>query len=298
MKPFHLTRISFDAPSLEASSGSILYGAVDTAKFTNELLSVPLIPTEVLDGILSTDNLSIPSNISYTYSDFSIPTTAFSVISTSGTDVFTGSNYSTPALIDVGYYGITLPNYLYTAVLGEFNAFIDSNGATLVSCDLFHSNGTINFQFAGPDGPTIQLPVSYLISSTNETADSANHDKACTVEINSSGDNEYGIVLGQIFLRAAYAVFDIDNARVALVQANPDVTQSNIVLFTGPNSTIPQVTRDLDYNVSYVDGSSISRQGLNFTAEPGFTSSGVPFSYVGLGNVVMVVVVGCVFLWV
>lgn len=62
----------------------------------------------------------------------------------------------------------------------------------------------------------------------------------CFMGIYNGDSSEY--VLGDFFLRSAYAVFDLTNHRIGIAQSNLNSTTSNIVEIPAGAASIPQVT--------------------------------------------------------
>ncbi|KAK4550505.1 hypothetical protein LTR36_000084 [Oleoguttula mirabilis] len=197
---------------LDASTGSILFGGVNTDKFTGELQTIPIIAE---DGI---------------YAEFLIALTGVGLNGTSGS---IGSNLAYASLLDSGTSLMYLPNDITQDIYDAFGAQYDSSqGAAFVDCDLANSDATIDLTFSSP---TISIAMRELVIVAGEEKGV----DICILGIAPADDSTP--VLGDTFLRSAYVVYDITNNEVALAQTSFNSTTNNIVEIT--NSTaIPSAT--------------------------------------------------------
>ncbi|KAK5109238.1 hypothetical protein LTR62_007220 [Meristemomyces frigidus] len=197
---------------LNASTGSILFGGVNTDKYTGELQTLPIIQEQ---GV---------------YAEFIIALTGVGANGTSGS---IASNIAEPALLDSGTSLMYLPNEITTNIYNAVGARYDSQqGAAFVSCDLAKSGGTIDFTFSSP---TIRVDMNELVIVAGEQ-----HGKPlCILGIAPAQGSTP--VLGDTFLRSAYVVYDMTNNEVALAQTNFNSTTDNILEITNSTS-IPSAT--------------------------------------------------------
>ncbi|KAK5118615.1 hypothetical protein LTR85_008080 [Meristemomyces frigidus] len=197
---------------LDSSTGSILFGGVNTDKFSGELQTIPIIAE---DGI---------------YAEFIIALTAVGMNGTSGS---IASNLAYASLLDSGTSLMYLPNDITQDIYDAFGAQYDSSqGAAFVDCSLADSDATIDLTFSSP---TISIAMRELIIVAGEQ----NGQDICILGISPADDSTP--VLGDTFLRSAYVVYDITNNEVALAQTSFNGTTDNIVEIT--NSTaIPSAT--------------------------------------------------------
>ncbi|TAQ87672.1 hypothetical protein B7494_g4023 [Chlorociboria aeruginascens] len=211
---------------LDSSDGSILFGGIDTKKFSGDLISVKVYPTGNTDVITS----------------FTVALTSVSVTSPSGTDQLTPAGYAEPAILDSGTTITLLPDAIAEVVLEELGAsFSREVGGYVVPCSLADKNGTLNFGFGSTGGPTIKVQVSELVlpltSETGQTLTYNNGEAACQLGLEPAGEDP--TLLGDTFLRSAYAVYDLINNRIALAQTEFNVTDSNVVSFGSSGAAIP-----------------------------------------------------------
>jgi hypothetical protein len=124
---------------LNANTGSILFGGVDTAKYSGNLQTVPIIKEEGA------------------YREFIIGLTGLSV---SGQTIISASD-SIPVLLDSGSSLSYLPTSYAQALFTIFNAqYSTSSGAATVSCSLMNNAATVDFTFSGIK---ISVPLNELV---------------------------------------------------------------------------------------------------------------------------------------
>lgn len=168
--------------------------------------------------------------------------TSLSATSSSGTDQLTPSVYAVAAILDSGTTITLLPDDLADVVFQELGAVMSRQlGAVVVPCDLAQSDGTLNYGFGGPGGPVIKVAVSDLVlpltlRSGRKPTFSDGTD-ACQLGIQPAGN--LPILLGDTFLRSAYAVYDLANNRIALAQTDFNSTKTNVVPFASEGAQIP-----------------------------------------------------------
>ncbi|KAL3419823.1 aspartic-type endopeptidase opsB 1 [Phlyctema vagabunda] len=214
---------------LQSSSGSILFGGIDTAKYSGNLISIPV----------------YPSTRSGEFTSFTVAFTSLGATSSSGSDVFTPSDYAEAAILDSGTTITLLPNNVANQVFEELGATVSQElGAVVVPCYLADNEGTLNYGFGGSDGPTIKVSMSQLVLPLTLTDGSSpeyrDGTKACQLGIQAAGD--LPVLFGDTFLRSAYVVYDLINNRIALAQTDFESTDSNVVPFPSSGAAIPSAT--------------------------------------------------------
>lgn len=207
---------------LDSSSGSILFGGVDTAKYTGELQTLPILKTE-----------------GYAYIDFIIALTAVGVNGNTGSIT---NDLKVPALLDSGSSLMYLPNDVTNKIYNALGATYDRNiGAGSIDCNMANSDQTIDFTFSSP---TIRVPLNEMILQAGPNE--------CILGIGYAQGNTP--VLGDSFIRSAYIVYDISNNEISLAQANYNSKSSNILEISG--DTIPSATTVTDPVTSVAQASA------------------------------------------
>lgn len=153
---------------------------------------------------------------------------------TGTTTQLSAQGYAQSVLLDSGTSDTLLTDDVFAALANGFGAVDVGQDEYVVPCRFAGINGTINYSFGGEGGVTVSVPVSQIIGSVQYTPDGF---------ADESGGCDFGIgpplggfsIMGDTFLRSAYAVFDIDNNMAALAQAvmNQTDTSSIVVIPTG-----------------------------------------------------------------
>lgn len=236
---------------LDASTGSILFGGVNTDKYTGTLETLPII-TE--DGV---------------YAEFLIALTAVGLNGTTGS---IASGLAEAALLDSGTSLMYLPNDITQDIYDEFGAQYDSSeGAAFVSCDLANSDATIDLTFSSP---TISIAMSEIVIVAGEE----DGQDVCIIGISPAEGATP--VLGDTFLRSAYVVYDITNNEVALAQTKFNGTSDNIVEIT--NSTAIPSASAVTNAVTSVTAATGSVENIDTPTGSASTGYAMPTAAVGL----------------
>lgn len=188
--------------SLEATSGLILYGGIDTAKIDGKLQTLPVYGlTKVGDGT-SVRELTVRLNDA-TFGEFRCPTLR--------------------VLLDTGSTHSYLPPSFVLPIIKALNALEDPKnpGLRLVDCGLRNYKTPIAFTF-GIDSNlvTIQVPMSSMVYDDPEySAWGTDGVRLCKLGLQAMGSDEDIGTLGSTFLRSAYTVYDLTNNQISLAQA-------------------------------------------------------------------------------
>ncbi len=178
--------------SLDATSGSILFGAVDKAKYSGDLKTLDIqniddSGAETSEAVAFFVNLdSIKSN----------------------GNTLTSTTY--PALLDSGTTLIYAPEDVASKIGKKYGTYDSTVGGYTTSC----STRGEDFEFTFED-KTIKVPFKDLLYNTNGQA--AGNSDTCFLGVLSSQSNYY--ILGDGFLRSAYVYYDIDEPQVGIAQA-------------------------------------------------------------------------------
>jgi hypothetical protein len=222
---------------LEASTGSIIFGGLDSDKYHGSLVQMPIIPSTLRNG-------------STVYYDFAVALTGFSMTGQAGNVTqFTIPAFQQAAILDSGTTITYLPDRIAEEIVTLFNAYVDYMGNVYVDCNILTQSPkmTFNYEFGGPTGVNISVPISELVfplTGAFSTDGSATPDvpfaSPCALGITGSGGE--GNTLGDTFLRSAYVVYDLSNNLIAIAQTNFNSTTSSIVEFQASATGIPNVS--------------------------------------------------------
>lgn len=245
---------------IASSTGTILFGGVDSDKYTGDLIALPIIKDS------STNN----------YTAFSVTLSSLAAVSSSSGSV--SKNYSIDAMAVILDSGTTLsylPTTLAEEVMATFNATYDSSlGYATVSCDLASTSDIVlEYQFGGSGGPTIQVDLAHLVlqTSSGSSGTTSSSSSDCAFGISES-DSYY--LLGDTFLRSAYVVYDLDNKEIALAQSNVNSTSTSITAMT-EGSSIPNVASTASAVMASSTGSDTTGNSKKSGASAAMTTVGI-----------------------
>ncbi|SPO03075.1 related to secreted aspartic protease (barrierpepsin precursor) [Cephalotrichum gorgonifer] len=174
--------------------GVVVFGGVDTAKFSGGLAPVPIIPAA-----------DSPDEVPRYW----VQLEGVSLTPPGGDPGAAGKPYPgsrTPVFLDSGATLTLLPPALAGAIAADFGSpGEDANGFYPVDCGLVGSGGTLNFEFRGV---TIRVQYGEMIRELR-------NPPSCYLGIIPSEDF---ILLGDTFLRSAYVVFDPDDSMTYMSQ--------------------------------------------------------------------------------
>jgi len=249
---------------LENGQGSILFGGIDTGKYTGNLA-----------------NLAIyPSQISGKVDAMSVSFTSLSITTNSGTTVITPSSFQAQAaILDTGSTDTILPDELAQTIFDIAGAKYEPDaGTAFIACNARSVEGKISFGFGGSNGPVINVPISemiYEVVNNGSTLPASiafpqnTDDTLCGFHVTPLSVLGPGspILFGDSFIRSAYIVYDLANERIGLAQTDFNSTTSNVVAFESLSAPIPSAT-----TVSNEETVSYSATGTAaFIAVPQFT---------------------------
>lgn len=229
---------------LESSTGSILFGALDTDKFQGELQELAIVPDTFLNG-------------TQVYHEFTVALTGLavsdSIAKTTAPILDTGLNVT--VILDSGSAFTTIPQTLLDkldSALGGVQVF----GYTAVDCALKTDKPgiTVDYSFptTGTETSTINVPVSEVVlplsilSITQDMLQLALGNQTlpftdvCILGIVGAEKGPY--ILGDTFIRSAYVVYDLKNNLIGLANTNLNSTTSNIVEFEADQTKLPQAS--------------------------------------------------------
>ncbi|CAK7273412.1 hypothetical protein SEPCBS119000_005640 [Sporothrix epigloea] len=242
-----------------AETGSILFGGVDTEKFIGDLSVMPILRT--------TQNGTDAS-----YAVLAVTLNAMTAVPGPGSDTYPvdfGPAQAIPAVLDSGTTLSYLPSDVASSLFTSIGAYTDNRetGYTFIDCD---GPADLKVTLTLGRGAIIVLPASQLVidafqgfqdiipsnvpfsnaclfgfqdigiassASSSSSSSSSLASKLSAIAAASAGGS-YAL-LGDSFLRSAYAVYDLTNNEIALAQANLNSTQSNVVELQASDSGIP-----------------------------------------------------------
>lgn len=179
-------------------------------------------------------------------------------------------------LLTTGMQNCLLPKDIARAVHAAAGVLRDDSTGNVpfVPCNLSTADSTFTFGFGGNDGPAIKVPIKELVYQQEDNITFADGSPACEFAIDANDDQM--AILGDPFLRSAYAVFDLENNQIALAQSRNSKDQegrgSDIKPITNGTAGIPGVASRLSsipYPQSYIDEYSAYESSASPTTTPG-----------------------------
>lgn len=220
---------------LDASTGVLIFGGLDSDKYQGNLVQLPVLPDE-------------GSNGASVYQEFNVALTSYAITSTPGkSTTLTDGSFQMAALLDSGTSLTYLPTDLTSAIYNELDgAFDEESQLTFFNCDLLtqYPDLTFDYGFGGSSGGVIRVPIVELILPASEFVGdyqpNVSFANPCAMGILPQDQEPY--ILGDTFLRSAYVVYDLANNVIGIGQTNFDSTTSNIVDFAADASSITSVS--------------------------------------------------------
>ncbi|KAK8064630.1 hypothetical protein PG994_007268 [Apiospora phragmitis] len=247
---------------LDASTGQILFGGVDTAKY---------------EGDLSVINIQKDSQTN-AFTSFIVSMTSLTANSPSGSDSLTTRQFPIPVVLDSGTTLSYLPTDLAVQVWKEVGAVWDTHTQmAFVPCGMENSKGTFEFGFAGPNGPKISVDMTELVLDIGEGSDvpkfqSGQYKGQSICQFGIQNFTSEPFLLGDTFLRSAYVVYDLENNQIGMAKTDFNSTQTNIVAFPSKGAPIPSGTVVKDQVAPAGSGGGSAAQPT-YGASKGFQSA-------------------------
>ena len=234
-----------DQPCADSTTGTILFGGIDTAKYIAPLMSIPIIPDHTSSSSSSSSSLSTSTSKSKAYASFTIPLSSLSFTDARGQKPYTYSSLSLPVLLDPTSSGTYLPSSLVEPIYAGLNATYNSIAKRAsVPCEYKESNTTFTYTLGGALGAEISVPLSHFVEPS---PGNSNHTAAdgCGLAILPSDEGEDGgtAVLGDTFLRNVYVVYDLGRKEIALAQRRWSGKESDIHEIAAEGEMLPGVKR-------------------------------------------------------
>ncbi|KAJ6439863.1 secreted aspartic proteinase [Purpureocillium lavendulum] len=201
--------------SKDESQGVIVFGGVDSSKFSGRLARLPIIPADKSpDGVarywVSMKGLThVAANGTSTGLIPSSSSSRGGSGGSSGNSSSKDGDNGMPVFLDTGATLTLLPPAVAGGIASAMGATeMDLNGFHIVDCALAGRNGSVDFAF---EGVTVRVPYSELIREVRA------QPPTCYLGVMPS---ETFALLGDTFLRSAYVVFDLDGNATYMAQYN------------------------------------------------------------------------------
>lgn len=251
---------------LDASTGSILFGGVNSAKYEGSLVTVPVLGDQ---GV---------------YFELAV---ALSGVTFDGKSMAGTNELPIAVVLDSGTSLIYLPDDIVQNIYNEVNVVLNQ-GTAYAYCEDANTNKQLSFTFSGQ---TINIPMNELYISVGTDSYGRpvtfeNGKAACIFGIAPGGSGTP--LLGDTFLRSAYVVYDLQNNEISIAQTRFNSTTDNIQEIVNGTTPVPgavaaSTTITSVHNIA-TDGARLG--GASGTGVPGsLPSSGASankLSFLGL----------------
>lgn len=204
---------------LDASTGSILFGGVNTEKYHGSLETLPI--QKVGNG----------------YSEFVIALTGVTLSNSSGTTNYNTNALPAAVLLDSGSSLTYLPDVIVEDLFNDLQVSYDpSSGIGYLPCSHSSQNVNVSYTFSSP---TINVALSELLLDVGDYF-FTNGQRACAFGIVGAGSSMS--VLGDTFLRSAYVVYDLANNEISLANTRFNSTSDNVLEIATGTDSVPSAT--------------------------------------------------------
>ena len=235
--------------SVDQTSGTILFGGIDTTKYTGPLVTLDLLPSlettasgNQVDQFISTvtaANATVNGQVNQMWYGGS-----------PGINAYNAHDRALPVLLDTGSSAWSIPTDFYNQYVGPVFTYVDQYGTC--PCSYRDSGDSLSLRFGDAVDITIsarEFIVPIYNSTTNQPYPYPNsNDEACAFMLSSSQGTGQGFdTLGDAILRSMYVVFDLDNGQVSIAQANINSTEAPkvVTVQAGPSGVASAVTNDV-----------------------------------------------------
>lgn len=219
---------------LNSTTGSMVFGGIDTKKFSGTLGTQPY-----TNDLVDMAELTFVDNAGVTLS------------LTSSTNL-TGAYYISDIVTNV-------PGSVIDILLSRFGSLAsddrNNSGVVFVDCGLRSTYAGAYFTFTfgssipGGLGPAIKVPIGEMVLPYSSFYQPSPYyilpqppfADTCVLGMTGVGDDDT-FLLGNTFLRSAYVVIDLDSDQTALAQSVYGATESNIVEVTTAMNGIPTLS--------------------------------------------------------
>ncbi|KAF4982963.1 hypothetical protein FZEAL_1533 [Fusarium zealandicum] len=241
---------SLDIRSIESDRGSVIFGGIDTRKYSGRLEKCPIIPADDSpDG----------------YTRYWVNLDGIALVQGGKKTTIFSSPQKQAVLLDSGYTLSTLPGPLVEAIVADFPTAepIENSPLYAVDCSVRDLDDTVDFAF----GETvIKVPYKDFVWKRES-------DQACRLGVFQ--DDNFP-VLGDSFLRAAYVVYDWDNRNI-FVANNEDCGTQLVEIGSGPNA-VPDLVGECNRSNSTTTAQSTSTTAHSASTATTSTSTMLPHS--------------------
>lgn len=220
--------------SLEHTQGSILFGGIDTSRFSGPLKTLPMISTSRFEVTLSNINIKSESHNKST----------------------NALNVTGQVILDSGYTYTYLSQQTYETILKTWKIDFDEGYGPIIPEYRVHELRDEYLEF-NLQGAIIKVSALQLFGpvltgdALNTVARYPNGQKAYGLKIRSHGNTTEGLTLGDSFLTSAYVVYNLADLQISLAQADYSDNEPNILPIEAGLNAVPGATPVEDWGAVY-----------------------------------------------
>lgn len=219
---------------LEASSGTLLFGAMDTDKYLGNLFQLPVTPKKLNNGT------AVYSKLSISWTGF-----AFGDLTTQTSALLTHSNFAETVLLDSGTSLTYIPREVYNIIFSALNGHHEPLEGDFFDCSWVskYPGGTFDFGFGNNSMIRVPLREMFFPAATSlAVSQRIPFSNACALGIVAQEEIALSYYFGDTFLRSAYVIYDLKNNLIGMGQTNFNSTTSKIVEFEASQTAIPMIS--------------------------------------------------------
>ncbi|KAI3555621.1 hypothetical protein CABS03_00273 [Colletotrichum abscissum] len=194
-------------------TGSVVFGGMDTAKFTGQMQMIPLVGQKLFKS-----------------NDFIVPWTSFSFSADKNAKpTAIGGNNFPPVLVDTGNPSLSFPPKILDLIGPAINIQTLQDGTKALKCSSGDSGAKFNFEF---QTAKVEVPLSMIfipLMKNGAPVTDKSGSSLCTLPLEPIDSNVASF--GAPMLSAVYTVFDLENKQLGMAQAKLNESASNIQEF-------------------------------------------------------------------
>lgn len=201
---------------LDSNTGSILFGGVDSGKYTGTLQTLPI------------------QTIYGEYAEFLIVLTGITL--SNDTVVATYDDDALPAevLLDSGSSLTYLPDSIVEGIYNDLGVIYEADDDTAyIPCSVANTDMNITYTFTSP---AIPVSISELVLDEETGLTFNDGEAACVFGIMPAGATTP--IFGDTFLRSAYVVYDLTNNEISLAPTRFNSSETNVLEITNGTSAV------------------------------------------------------------
>ncbi|KAH0032343.1 acid protease, partial [Aureobasidium melanogenum] len=205
-----------------SSYGSILFGGLDTEKYTGNLTTLNILPSKADNGDPTILSYFLQlDEVSMTHEDGQQEA------------LIAPGQQTLPVWPDSGTPVWLVSSEVYSKVINTTGATLQDNVA-LIPCSKIANKTSFTFSLSGNGTNRAQLEVPLAsfftpaVLKTGKVAQLGGED-ACRLLVTPINSETKNILLGTPIMRAGYWIFDMDNGQISVAQARVSSTTSNVV---------------------------------------------------------------------